>query len=220
MDPIACTYLPSTKQNLCWVNFGANVYAGGLPFTFFPLIQQWDTNCNKCDPNGHDDKKCNDVDLMYLLFFDEQDWSSHSYIKSAGYYGAQDFTWFKSGSQNDDSKVLWSRGGGNTGVLVINNYGGVKFLNELKYPIPRRLHCAADVIALAQEKGDVKAAILANLETPPTKLQEFYYECHYSSEQCVSQGIAAGSGYANLVHTVLMVAFGFIAGAIFGIPLG
>lgn len=221
MDPISCTYLSSTKQNLCWVNTGTNKMENGFgsPFTFFPLIQHYSTDCNTC--SDVKDRYCDTVDLVYLLFFDESEWSGHHYIKSAGIYGADDFTWIRTGYPGDDDyKVLWSRGGGNTGVIVLNNYYGVKFLNDLKYPMPKNLHCTSNVLSLPKAQGAVKDEMLANLKIPPTKLQELYFKCRYSTIQCVSQGIAAGSGYANLVNTFFIFIFGYIAACAFGIPTG
>jgi hypothetical protein len=229
MEPIVCTYLTTTKQNLCWISTGSDSLESdsqgyGYPFVFFPLIQHWDNNCNKCEKIHASTKYCNTVDMMYLLFFDEEEWSSHHYVKSAGIYGAPDYTWFKDQSLpsplTDDSHTYWSRGGGNTGVIVINNYGGVKYLNEYRYPMPKHPHCTTNVLALPQVKGSMKAAALKNLEAPPSKLQELYYKCHYTPDQCISQGIAAGSGYSSLASTVLMVCFGFIAVKMFGIPKG
>lgn len=208
MDPVQCTTVADTGQNLCWVSFGA----GKVAFPMIDHYYDWTLNglCKTCTENYNNSlaiELCNDIDLLYYLYFDGDNVRSHHYLVTAGYFGS---------NTSENAIADWSnnKNGSLCAVFIISVYGYIYRLNEFQY-ISGNNHCTDKILRYSSTRT------LKNLAKPPTKLQESYFQCKYSANSCVSESIAAASGIINLVSVGFMVLFATpLAFFLFGIPTG
>lgn len=226
MQAISCARTNGSQS--CWVKANAGVkgtktqYVGAY---LFPVIQHYDANCSVCsDVPKMNLATCNDVDLEFLLFFNPE---------------------FPSVPHLIDSNITEKRGhkynvnnAGLDGVIYMNLYGGIDYLNELYYPIPNS-HCASPISFSsgsnsnnAKDCGEVFQQSLINSEkhrvkkkaeksycaTPPIPPQQIFFQCKYDWQSCTSQSLAEASGQTQVVSVVLLSLLTILAVTFFGVP--
>jgi len=142
---------------LLGLNAGRSIGADdGDPFGgyLFPIIEHYQDclTCTKLNQEVYvgSTKKdlCNEVDLKYLLFFNGADPTTPYYtsFNNSNFYEYYDTSVF-----GDDGSGDPTTGRGFTGMIYINLYYGVEFLNEFFYELPE-VQCSQPIAMAVLKK--------------------------------------------------------------------
>jgi len=229
MDPIECAKV--NGSDYCWVqgNRGKKgtkeEYLGAM---LFPIIQHFNADCYNCSSTAtNNPKECNSADLEILLYFNPAMASVPAFVDT-----------FNATFREERNKYTVENSGLN-GVLYLNFYGGVKYLNSLFYALPDT-HCTKP-IALAKgakvknafacgtkyqrglvksnKKAIAKKARKSFCTVPPVDPQETYFECRYDEYACVREAIAQAAGQTAIVAAMLAALILTVAVKIMGLPV-
>jgi len=235
MDPISCANVNGSQY--CWVPANAvvedkeeSIDASGA--YLFPLIQHYDKDCYNCSLKISDNPtECNDVDLEILLFFDPERPTVPHFVKT------HNDNLFNT-SDKYDRKKFDPESAGLSGLIYLNFYQGVNFLNKLFYKLPNT-HCVKPVaiskgleaknklacgrkfqqgLVNSKKTKVAKAAQSTFCYVPPEDPQESYYRCRYTALECVSTAFAEAAGQSTVVSVVLGMITVFLAVNFLGVP--
>jgi hypothetical protein len=173
---------------------------------------------------------CNNVDLEILLFFNPDLASSPHFVRTQATSASSHS---KGYIPQDNKWTIFNAGLG--GVLYVNLYDGVSYLNDLFYPLPKT-HCSKPV-KLANSLGRNKLACGSTYQQhtlkssrtsdsakktfcfkPPLRPQEAFYSCKYTPRACLSMSFAEASGQAGILAAFLAIILVSISNAVLGIP--
>jgi len=245
MDPIGCATIDSTDY--CWVSAGRSVTEnnGATGAYFFPTMQPYFADCDGC-PSTADDvvfsysfttdddfpytseetEYCStDVDIAYLMYFNPKHPTVPHYLE-------------RPGNDRPSYNVLSGYNEGVFGLIYMNLYGQIEFLNDNYYPFKdlhcqepigmisagsKSLQCGSDLQVSLMEmalraKGPNQPAEIVFCAAPPVKPQEQYYRCRNSAYTCFSGAVASASGQVGVAILIMSFFIVFIAQKCLGVP--